>query len=436
MSLSKKFLIAFLVSISFITITNLTAFYSFYNIYLKIYLAQNIKERNEITLDYINKIIAKQATDEIDEIFSDTEIEFFDLLETNNWKIDLEKEKNRDIVINYLVKSWLTPKYIEEIIPTDNFWKVIEKVRDKSSPEYNFLNSLLQSIIITNLISIFIIIIWIWLFVRKTVYPIKNITRIIKNLDLNKKSNPELVYTKHDEIWLLVWAINDLNRKVNLQENIKNKLLADISHELKTPITSIQCYLEWISDWVIKLDEKTLESIIEEMKRLITLVNMIMAYEKFDNEELKAKLVEENLVNILKELSNTHKKKLEKNNQRIKITWLWDLKIRLDKNLFKQLVHNLIWNFLKYAWNDTILTINITKNYIDFVDNWKWISKSEIPYISEKFYQWKKEASIGEGDEKWIWVWLSLVQKIIEAHNWKYRIKSDIDKGFSLKIYY
>lgn len=436
MSLSKKFLIAFLVSISFITITNLTAFYSFYNIYLKIYLAQNIKERNEITLDYINKIIAKQATDEIDEIFSDTEIEFFDLLETNNWKIDLEKEKNRDIVINYLVKSWLTPKYIEEIIPTDNFWKVIEKVRDKSSPEYNFLNSLLQSIIITNLISIFIIIIWIWLFVRKTVYPIKNITRIIKNLDLNKKSNPELVYTKHDEIWLLVWAINDLNRKVNLQENIKNKLLADISHELKTPITSIQCYLEWISDWVIKLDEKTLESIIEEMKRLITLVNMIMAYEKFDNEELKAKLVDENIVNILKELSNTHKKKLEKNNQRIKITWLWVLKIRLDKNLFKQLVHNLIWNFLKYAWNDTILTINITKNYIDFVDNWKWISKSEIPYISEKFYQWKKEASIGEGDEKWIWVWLSLVQKIIEAHNWKYRIKSDIDKGFSLKIYY
>lgn len=435
MSLSKKFFIAFLVSISFITITNIVAFYSFYNVYLKIYLAQNIKERSEITLDYINKIIAKQATDEIDEIFSDTEIEFFDLLETNNWKIDLEKEKNRDIVINYLVKSWLTPKYIEEIIPTDNFWKVIEKVKDKNSPEYNFLNSLLQSIIVTNLIAIFIIIIWIWLFVRKTIYPIKNITRIIKTLDLNKKSNPELVYSKQDEIWLLVWAINDLNRKVNLQENIKNKLLADISHELKTPITSIQCYLEWISDWVIKLDEKTLESIIEEMKRLISLVNMIMAYEKFDNEELKAKLVEENMVSILKELSNTHKKKLEKNNQRIKITWLWDLKIRLDKNLFKQLVHNIIWNFLKYAWNDTILTINITKNYIDFVDNWKWVSTSEIPYITEKFYQWKVDKT-WEVEERWIWVGLSLVQKIVDAHKWKYRIKSEPDKWFSLKIYY
>lgn len=435
MSLSKKFLIVFLISISFITITNIVAFYSFYNVYLKIYLAENIKERNEITLDYINNIVAKQATDEVDDIFSDTEIEFFDLLETNNWKISLDKEKNRDIVINYLIKSWLTPKYIEEIIPTDNFWKVIEKVKDKNSPEYNFLNKLLLSIIITNCVAIFFILILILIFIKKTIFPIKNITRIIKNLDLNKKSNPELVYTKKDEIWLLVWAINDLNRKVNLQENIKNKLLADISHELKTPITSIQCYLEWISDWVIKLDDKTLNSIIEEMKRLISLVNTIMAYEKFDNEELKVKLIDENLVNILKELSNTHKKKLEENNQRIKITWLTDIKIKLDKNLFKQLIHNIIWNFLKYAWNDTILTINITKNYIDFVDNWKWIITSEIPYITEKFYQWKKE-EMWSVEERWIWIWLSLVQKIVEAHKWKYRIKSELDKWFSIKIYY
>lgn len=435
MSLSKKFLIVFLISIFFIAITNILAFYTFYSVYLKIYLAENMKVRSEITLDYINNIIARQTSDEIDDIFSDTEVEFFDLLETNNWKISLEKEKNRDIVINYLIKSWLTPKYIEEIIPTDNFSKVLEKAKDKKSLEYIFLNKLLFSIIFTNIIAIIFIAIWIWFFVRRTIFPIKNITRIIKDLDLNKKKNPEIIYTKKDEIWLLIWAINDLNRKVNLQENIKNKLMADISHELKTPITSIQCYLEWISDWVIKLDDKTLSSIIEEMKRLISLVNMIMDYEKFDNEELKVKLNEENLVNILKELSNTHKKKLEVNNQRIKITWLTDLKLKLDKNLFKQLIHNIIWNFLKYAWNDTILTINITKNYIDFVDNWKWITKSEIPYITEKFYQWKKE-SVWDVEERWIWVWLSLVQKIIDTHKWKFRIKSDIDKWFSIKIYY
>jgi hypothetical protein len=39
-------------------------------------------------------------------------------------------------------------------------------------------------------------------------------------------------------------------------------------------------------------------------------------------------------------------------------------------------------------------------------------------------------------EERWIWIWLSLVQKIVEAHKWKYRIKSELDKWFSIKIYY
>ncbi|MDD3302218.1 MAG: HAMP domain-containing sensor histidine kinase [Candidatus Gracilibacteria bacterium] len=435
MSLSKKFFILFLVSILFITITNIVAFYSFYNIYLKVYLAENIKTKNQITLDYINSIIAKQTTDEVDDIFNNTEIEFFDLLESNNGKIDLEKSSNRDIVTNYLIKSGLTPKYIEEILPTDNFSKVVEKIKDINSPEYKFLNRLLISIILTNLTAILVIIIWIAIFTKSTVGPIKNITKIIKNLDLTKKTNPEIVYTKQDEIGLLVGAINDLNRKLQIQEGIKSKLLADISHELKTPITSIQCYLEGISDGVIKLDEKTLNSIIEEMKRLIILVNKIMEYEKFDNQDLNVKLQEEDLPSLVKEIANTHKKRLEENNQRIKITGLINTKLKLDKNLFKQLVHNIISNFLKYAGQGSNLTINITKNYIEFADNGKGIQSNEIQFITEKFYQGKAEEMCNIR-EKGIGLGLNLIQKIIEAHNWTYKIKSDIDKGFSIKIYY
>jgi len=66
-----------------VAIINIVAFYAFYSNFLKIYLSEKIETKSSITIDYINEIIEKQTADEIDNIFSDSEIEFFELLENN-----------------------------------------------------------------------------------------------------------------------------------------------------------------------------------------------------------------------------------------------------------------------------------------------------------------------------------------------------------------
>ncbi len=433
MSLAKKFIIILLTSIILIAIINLIAFYVFYSFYREQYAIERVKSKSNITIEYINKIIEKQTIDDIDNIFNNIEIEFFELLEDNKWKIPLNKEQNINTVINYLVKSWVSPKYIEEIIPNNAFEKVLYSLKDKSSPEYIFVKRLSNSLIITNIIAILFIIIAILLITKKIILPIKEVTTKIRLLKPWKKSK-KIVYNKKDEIWLLINAINWLNKRLNIQERIRNRLLADISHELKTPITSIQCYLEWISDGVIKLNSKNLDSITDEMKRLIELVNKIMDYEKFENKKLKLKKKKKEIVTILKQIVETNKKRLKENKQRIKITWLNELYIDIDKDLFKQIWYNIIWNFLKYAWKNSLLKINITKNYIDFIDNWTWVKQKDIPFLTEKFYQWKSEKT-GNIKERGIWVWLSIVKKIIKAHGWDVYIKSEEWKGFSFKIY-
>ena len=434
MSLSRKFITILILSIFMVAIINIVAFYAFYSNFLKIYLSEKIETKSSITIDYINEIIEKQTADEIDNIFSDSEIEFFELLENNEWEIPLNKEKNRDIVVNYLIKSWLSPKYIEELIPSDILSKIIDNIKDKSSPEYNFISRLTRWILITNLLTILILSIIIWYFIKRTILPIKEVTKKIKKLK-PWKENSIIEYNKKDEIWLLISSINWLNKRLNVQKTIRSRLLADISHELKTPITSIWCYLEWITDWVIKLDKKNLSAITDEMNRLISLVNRIMNYEKFENQKLELNLEKNNISELIKQVVETHKKSIKETKQRVKIAWDEDKIIDLDKNLFKQIVHNIIWNFLKYSWKNTTLKINITGNYIDFSDNWAWVKKSELPYITEKFYQASKEKS-WDAEKRWIWVWLSLVNKIIERHNWNYEIKSDIKKWFSFKIYF
>ena len=441
MSLSRKFIISLLISIIFIASINIAAFYIFYSSYLSNYFNEKLKIRDNITIDYINEVIKKQTIDDIDSIFTDTEIEFFELLENNNWNIPLTKQKNIDIVINYLVKSGIAPKYIEEIIPTDNFWKVLEALRDDNSLESLFVKKMALSMLITNILAIWIIVFWLLIFIRKTILPIKEVTASIKSAvnpkDIIWKDDKiEIKYhNKKDEIWLLITAINKLNKKINMQDEIRSRLLADISHELKTPITSIQCYLEGISDWVIKLDQKNLDAITDEMKRLISLVNKIMDYEKNERKKLSLTLEVRNISEIVKQLVETHKKRLKENRQRIKVTWDDMIEKSIDVNLFTQVVHNIIWNFLKYAWRNSNLKINITKNYIDFTDDWVWIKASEVPFLTEKFYQGNIEKTWNI-DSRWIWVGLSIITKIIHSHWWKYEIKSDKGKWFSFKIYF
>jgi hypothetical protein len=84
MSLSRKFIISLLISIIFIATVNIVAFYVFYSSYLESYFNEKIKLRDKITIDYINNVVEKQTIDDIDSIFTDTEIEFFELLENNN----------------------------------------------------------------------------------------------------------------------------------------------------------------------------------------------------------------------------------------------------------------------------------------------------------------------------------------------------------------
>ena len=434
MSLARKFIISFLLSIFFITTVNIVSFYVFYSSYLKVYFAEKLSSRDKITIEYINNVLEKQTIDDIDSIFTDTEIEFFELLENNDWEIPLNKEKNVDVVINYLVKSGVAPRYIDELVPTDNFWKVIEAVKQDNTAEYRFIRRLTESIIITNIFAILVIIVSLLVFIRKIILPIQEASDNIRKLKIWKDFEEIKYHNKKDEIWILISSINILNQKLNLQENIRSRLLADISHELKTPITSIQCYLEWISDGVIKLDQKNLNSITDEMKRLISLVNKIMDYEKIERKKFKLNKTNENISDLIKLLVETHKKRLKENKQRIKVTWDEKLFLDIDKDLVIQLVHNLIWNFLKYAGNKTFLKINITKNYIDFTDDWAWIKANEVEFLTEKFYQWNIDKA-GDVDSRWIGVWLSITSKIIESHGWRFDIKSDTWKGFSFKIY-
>jgi signal transduction histidine kinase len=434
MNLSRKFIITLTLSVLLIAIANIIAFYVFYSSYIRLYLSEKIQQREDVTIEYINSIIEKQALDDISDFFSDVEIEFFELLDVSDGKIPLSKEENVNIVVDFLAKSGVSPKYIEEIIPENNLEKILEDLKNTDSPESNFVRRLIMSLVVFNIILLAIFSAFVFFFIRHTIRPIERATNQIRSLQLGKYSE-KIEYHWKDEIGLLIQSINKLNKRLSVQEGIRSRLLADISHELKTPITSIQCYLEGISDGVIKLSDSTLKSITSEMSRLISLVNKIMEYEKFENSEVHPQKEVLNPYTFISHIRTTLKQKLAENDQSITLSGSRNMEIFADKDLFSQLVYNLVWNFQKYAGHGTKLRVTIEANSLVFSDNGQGISRKELPYLFDKFYQGKKEKS-WDIAQRGIGVGLSVVQKIIYSHGWRCELDSDTWKGFSFTIYF
>lgn len=432
MSLSRKFVFMLVSCVLTIAIVNIAAFYVFYSSYISLYFSEKISARESITIEFINNIIERQTLEDIDSIFDDVEIEFFELLDNNQWEIPLEKTENINIVVEYLAKSWVSSKFIEEVIPENNLEKILTLLQDPNSPESNFIKRLFISLVLTNIVTILFLAFIVFYFTRKIILPIKRATTQIAALRPGESKNI-IKYEKKDEIGLLIKSINGLNTRLSIQEKIRSRLLADISHELKTPITSIQCYLEWISDWVIELSDTNLESITSEMSRLTQLVNQIMEFEKFENSKIVLEKKAYNPYEIIYNIIETQKAQLQLSEQTVSIEWSQNIEVFFDKDLFTQLVYNLISNFRKYAWDARHLNISISSKQIVFSDNGVWISEKEIPFLFEKFYQGKKEKSWNI-EIRWIWVWLSIVQKIIQAHAWDSKVQSGVNKWFSFSI--
>lgn len=130
-----------------------------------------------------------------------------------------------------------------------------------------------------NLVLIGSILLLSYLWVVYTFRPVRSIVDNLSNI-VYKKEYKNIVYYKKDEFFPLMEAINNLNKSLSLQEKIRSDFLSDLSHEIKTPITAVKCYLEGIEDGIIETTPKNMKMLYGEIERLIKITNSIMEYEK------------------------------------------------------------------------------------------------------------------------------------------------------------
>ncbi|CAM2988045.1 HAMP domain-containing sensor histidine kinase [Hathewaya histolytica] len=222
-------------------------------------------------------------------------------------------------------------------------------------------------------------------------------------------------------------------------ENMRSQFVANVSHELKTPLTSIKGFAETLKEVEEpELREKFLGIINNESERLTRLINDILTLSHIEQQkELKEEVI--NINDVLNEVCILIQPTANK--KQIKLT-LEDTKVGSilgDIDKFKQMLINLIDNAVKYTETNGCVKI-IPKSYegyfsISIEDNGVGIAKEEIPRLFERFYRVDKARSRANGGTG---LGLAIVKHIIILFNGKIEVESELDKGskFILKIPY
>ena len=256
-----------------------------------------------------------------------------------------------------------------------------------------------------------------------------------KDIQFITKNFQEIYKERKDEI-----------KNLKDQETFRKDFIGNLSHELKTPLFSIQGYIETLLDGGIddkKVNLKYIKRAQKSVERLIYIIQDLDFITKFDAGVEKIKKSCFNLIETIDNVVDSLEPKFEERS----LNLLFDqtekkvLKVFGDEKKIHQVLINLITNSIKYGVDDGTIEVKLKKNdnskvIVSIIDNGLGIPKGDLARIFERFYRVEKTRNRDEGGSG---LGLSIVKHIIDAHDEKISVQSEDGVGsnfsFSLQLF-
>lgn len=278
---------------------------------------------------------------------------------------------------------------------------------------------------------------------KKIRYDLQEITHYLR--EVSDKNYRAVIKPEHFSEFLYIAVIlKNLAKKLNNRDKQKRKytarlrlinkqrndILSAIGHEFKNPVASIQGYAETLiddPDTDLKIRKRFLEKILQNSKKITSMLERISLSVKLENEDLKPSLKEFDLMELTQEIIMNLSKKYK--DRQIKFSGENYL-INADKTMIETVIINLIDNAMKYSQDD--VTVSITDDKLMVHDKGMGIAEKEIDKITSKFYRVQKNTwdnSMGLG--------LAIVSYVLKLHGLELIIDSKENEGstfgFNLK---
>ena len=269
-------------------------------------------------------------------------------------------------------------------------------------------------------------------FSKRIADPILKINTAAKKL--GSKSN-EAKFVCNTEVYELKELANTLNeaaKELSKTDELRREFLANVSHDLKTPLTMIEAYAASARDLNHnnkKKRERDLNIIIDEAERLNMLVNDILLLSKMENKTTKLNIEQIDIKNFISTILERFA--IYKNDGYIfefneNDTYI----IEADKQGLERVIYNLVNNAINYTGDDKKVKISYErdKNYlrINIIDTGKGIEEKDKKLVWNKYFRINKRH---RREARGTGLGLSIVREILDEHNFEYGIDSKINKG-------
>ena len=235
----------------------------------------------------------------------------------------------------------------------------------------------------------------------------------------------------------VIVVIQDITQHVKL-DNMQKEFVADVSHELKTPITSIMGYADTLleSEYDKEMQAKFLGVISSEARRMARLVTDLLVLSRYDNKKITKEEVEFDLGDLTKKCIERLKFEIEKKNHHVECFVTANVPpVKADKYGIERVILNIITNAIKYTPENGIIKVYVgfvyNDAYIKIIDNGIGIPEQDLSRIFERFYRVDKARTREMGGTG---LGLSIAKEILDQNNGSIDIKSEVGKGTEIVI--
>lgn len=320
-----------------------------------------------------------------------------------------------------------------KIVPSTNGRDIIVLLNATVSPVASTVRTLQTELLIITAIMVLLAAFLSLILARRVSAPIVKINSSAKELARGKYDTEFAVGTYREIAELsdtLTYAAAELSKTGALQR----ELIANISHDLRTPLTMITGYAEAMRDIPGENTPENVQIIIDEARRLSSLVNDVLDISKLQAGTVELAKAEFNLTQTVREVIGRFSRFTEQDGWTIEFVHDCEVVVEADRARILQVIYNFINNAITHG--DGERTVTVTQRIteydgkravrIEVADRGKGIPPESIPNIWDRYYKVDKlhrRAATGSG------LGLSIVKSILDLHGAKYGVESEIGKG-------